>query len=195
MNRFKQLRKDSALSQVHLAEKLGVTQTAVSQWETGKSNPDIETLKKIALYYHVTIDFLLNTTAASEKIQNHVPIFSEIKGLSSFSSQENIICYESNKRLPSDGFYFGIKVCDHSMSPKYQIDDIVILLKDASISNNSDVLVQIHNEKAVLRKLILLNEGLLLQPLHPDYTPSFFSHKEKSSVQFLGVAQQLLRNL
>lgn len=35
MNRFRQLRKDLGLSQVNLAEKLGVTQTAVSQWETG----------------------------------------------------------------------------------------------------------------------------------------------------------------
>lgn len=195
MNRFRQLRKDLGLSQVNLAEKLGVTQTAVSQWETGKSNPDIEILKKIALHYHVTIDFLLNGASHSEKIQNQVPIFSEIKNLNSFANENSILYYESNKNLPPDGFYFGIKVSDDSMSPKYQINDVVILLKEGTYSNNSDILVQIHNEKAVLRKLILLKEGFLLQPQHPDYAPSYFSNREKSLVKFFGVAQQLLRKL
>lgn len=143
----------------------------------------------------MTIDFLLNGASHSEKIQNQVPIFSEIKNLNSFANENNILYYESNKNLPTDGFYFGIKVSDDSMSPKYQINDVVILLKEGTYSNNSDILVQIHNEKAVLRKLILLKEGFLLQPQHPDYAPSYFSNREKSLVKFLGVAQQLLRKI
>lgn len=39
---------------------VSVHQTAVSQWETGKSSPDIEALKKLAALYKVSVDYLLN---------------------------------------------------------------------------------------------------------------------------------------
>lgn len=45
---IKKLRKESALSQEQLAEQLHVTRQAVSSWETGKNQPDIETLESIA---------------------------------------------------------------------------------------------------------------------------------------------------
>ena len=48
MNRIKQLRKEKGISQVKLAETLGVHQTAISQWETGRTNPDLDTAKKLA---------------------------------------------------------------------------------------------------------------------------------------------------
>ena len=43
-----------------MADKVNVHQTAVSQWETGKSSPDLETLKKLAAIYRVSVDYLLN---------------------------------------------------------------------------------------------------------------------------------------
>lgn len=36
-----------------------VHQTAVSQWESGKVNPDVQTQKKLAIFFGVTIDYLL----------------------------------------------------------------------------------------------------------------------------------------
>ncbi len=37
-----QLRKEKGLTQIQLAEKLNVTDKAISRWETGKNYPDIE---------------------------------------------------------------------------------------------------------------------------------------------------------
>ena len=45
---IKQLREENKLSQEHLAEKLYVTRQTVSNYETGRSRPDLEMLKKIA---------------------------------------------------------------------------------------------------------------------------------------------------
>ena len=42
------LRNKRQLTQEELAEKLFVTRQAVSNWETAKSQPDVETLEKIA---------------------------------------------------------------------------------------------------------------------------------------------------
>ena len=66
MNRIKLLRKEKKISQVKLAEVLGVHQTAISQWETGRTNPDLDSAKKLAAYFNVTLDYLL----AGEEFRN-----------------------------------------------------------------------------------------------------------------------------
>ena len=58
LNRIKELRKKHNLSQYKLAEMLNVHQTAISQWETGRTNPDIATAKKIADIFKTTTDYI-----------------------------------------------------------------------------------------------------------------------------------------
>lgn len=61
--KLKELRKEKGLSQMALADMLGLTQQAIGKWERDKSTPDYETLRKIAQYFHVTTDYLLGSTA------------------------------------------------------------------------------------------------------------------------------------
>ena len=49
------LRKDRKWTQMELAEKIGYSDKAISRWETGEVNPDIETLDKLAELYEVDI--------------------------------------------------------------------------------------------------------------------------------------------
>jgi transcriptional regulator with XRE-family HTH domain len=63
MNQFAQnlkaLREESLLKQTEIAEKLGITASTLSNYEVGKSQPNIETLVKIANYYGVSVDGLV----------------------------------------------------------------------------------------------------------------------------------------
>ena len=52
-------REKSEISQEALAEKLNVTRQAVSNWELGKTEPDIDTLHRIADALGVTIEELI----------------------------------------------------------------------------------------------------------------------------------------
>ena len=56
---IKQLRKAKGISQEQLAEQLHVTRQAVSNWENGKTQPDIETLTQIAEYFEVSVERLI----------------------------------------------------------------------------------------------------------------------------------------
>lgn len=64
--KIQNLRSKYNLTQEQLSEKLYVSRTAVSKWESGKGYPNIDTLKDISKLFNVTIDDLLS----SEEIIN-----------------------------------------------------------------------------------------------------------------------------
>ena len=55
------LRKEKGLTQEELAERLYVSRTAVSKWESGKGYPSIDSIKDIAAFFSITIDELLSS--------------------------------------------------------------------------------------------------------------------------------------
>lgn len=66
------LRKQKKISQEKFGAIFGYKKNAVSQWETGKRNPDLDTVVKIANYFDVTVDFLIggNDKRAPTQWQN-----------------------------------------------------------------------------------------------------------------------------
>ena len=57
--KLQELRKGKGLTQEELAEKLFVSRTAISKWESGRGYPSIDSLKEIARFFSVTIDDLI----------------------------------------------------------------------------------------------------------------------------------------
>jgi len=67
--KLKKLRKENNLTQDDLAEKIFVTRTAVSKWETGQGYPSIESLKLLAKLFDTTIDELVSDEDVEIKIK------------------------------------------------------------------------------------------------------------------------------
>ena len=57
------LRKKAGLTQLDFGEKFNYSDKTVSRWETGEITPSVETLKAIADFYEVSVDFLLKEHA------------------------------------------------------------------------------------------------------------------------------------
>ncbi|MGN0629982.1 MAG: helix-turn-helix domain-containing protein [Ruminococcus sp.] len=53
------IRKKLGITQKELANKLGVTPNAISQWENGVRNPSLENVKRLADILHCTTDDIL----------------------------------------------------------------------------------------------------------------------------------------
>ncbi|MCI5735040.1 MAG: helix-turn-helix transcriptional regulator [Eubacterium sp.] len=60
--RLKELRKKRNISQLKLALDLSMNQNTISRYETGEREADYKTLIKIADYFNVSIDYLLERT-------------------------------------------------------------------------------------------------------------------------------------
>lgn len=64
---FEQLLQKHNLTAYKVAKEAGVTQTALSNWKSGRSTPTTKTLQKIADYFGVTIDYLMTGQEAYTK--------------------------------------------------------------------------------------------------------------------------------
>lgn len=60
--RLKKLRKQAQLTQVDVAEKLGISQPAYASWERGVKKPTQENLVKIAQVLNVSVDYLVGNS-------------------------------------------------------------------------------------------------------------------------------------
>lgn len=63
------LRKEKGMTQLELAERMGVTDKAVSKWERDLSCPDVNTIPQLAELFGISVDELMqiNTEAKEER--------------------------------------------------------------------------------------------------------------------------------
>lgn len=68
-NKIMELRKSLNLSQSELAEKVGVTNKAVSKWENGKSKPTTNVIRKLASLFKLDVEELLCMRKEARKME------------------------------------------------------------------------------------------------------------------------------
>ena len=69
-NMIASLRKEKGLTQLELAEKMGVTDKAVSKWERDLSFPDIDSVPKLAEILGISIDELMQVKTKAKEEQS-----------------------------------------------------------------------------------------------------------------------------
>lgn len=68
MNRIRDLREDRDLRQSDVANATGIDQKTISNYETGKTNPDSFAIIKLAEFFGVSTDYLLGVEKANSDL-------------------------------------------------------------------------------------------------------------------------------
>lgn len=76
--RLRSLRKDIDYSLRRMADELGISFSALGKYERNERQPDFDTLKKIAEYFDVSIDWLLGRSSHPELTTNEDTIYKKI---------------------------------------------------------------------------------------------------------------------
>ena len=98
------LRKENRMTQLELAEKMGVTDKAVSKWERDLACPDVSTLPKLAEVFDISVDELMQCKAESqnEKKKDFTPMIHMIMKAVALAMGVGVVVLSILKELEVD---------------------------------------------------------------------------------------------
>ena len=111
--RFREAREKAGLSAAEVGRRIGVSQPAVTQWETGSKVPSVEMLCKLADLYCVSTDYLLGRDIPVEsiphnddiippetlRILNGKPVWDESRGWGIVNAVHDYVIFMDGTRL------------------------------------------------------------------------------------------------
>ncbi|MCQ2477401.1 MAG: helix-turn-helix domain-containing protein [Clostridia bacterium] len=197
MNNIKELRKRARMSQLELAELCGVHQTAVSQWEQGRTNPDTDMLVALTQIFHTSISTILGLDLPDDPAMIPVKGFVQA-GTMTFIEDEDVCEFAAiSPELARRGDYCGLRVRGSSMYPMFQDGDIVIVRLQNTAEDNDIVVALEGGESATLKRLKIQKNGILLMAENPEYESLFYTAEQvqKLPVTFFGKAVEIRREI
>ena len=192
MSNLKIIRKSKGLTQAEVAKFVGISQNNYSYWESGKVKIDNDSLKKLADYFNVSVDYLLDRETPLSNNQARgvkIPVYGEIAAGIPIEAIEDIIEFEEiTPELASSGEFLALSIKGDSMAPRIQNGDVVIIRRQETVENGDIAAVMVNGDSATLKRVKPDANGLWLLPLNPAYQPMFYTKKEcaEKPVRILG---------
>ena len=147
-NKIYKLRKAHGMTQAQMAEKVGMSTSAINRIECGLRQPRLSTVQKLAECFNVDPNFLyeIKTSASGaaarkKKGMRTVPILARIP-VSAKSAETDLPNGYLKLSLPNmdkDAFLFAFRMPDHTMSPHVLKGDLVIASAGDSAMDGSFV--------------------------------------------------------
>jgi len=198
--KLKELRKKNKLTQEKLAEILNIERSTIGKWETTTIVPQAEMLVRLSKLFNVTVDYLIGFDKNIELIDDFkeivkIPVYGRIPAGIPIEALKDIIDYIDipTNSIKSNKEYFALKVIGTSMYPKYLEDDIVLIEMNPDCESGQDCALYINGFDVTLKKVIKQENGLLLQPINPEFEAKFYPYFGKDIVRILGTVKQLIR--
>lgn len=190
------LRKQAGMSQQVLADKLGVTRSAIGMYETDQREPNLDTLKALADIFGVDLDTLAgrdreralpsNVTPMEEMGQ--VPLLGRIACGTPILAEENIEEYvDLPRRIKAD---FALECKGDSMvGADIRNGDVVYIRAQPEVENGQIAAVLVDGDEATLKRLYFDGRTVQLVAENPSYAPMVFTGEEISKrLRVLGLA-------
>lgn len=198
--RIKQLRLEKGLTQEELGKYIGVKKAAIMKYEKGNvQNMKRTTIEILSKLFNVTPSYLmcldeprLNKFGSSVV---SIPLLGEVKAGYDYMAQENWQgTVDIKEELAKTGDFFALRIKGNSMFETLWENDIVAVRKQDFAKNNDIAVVLINGDEATVKKINILENGIMLIPFNSDYGPMFFTKEEIETkpVKIIGVVKQII---
>lgn len=168
--KLKQLRKELKLTQGELAHRFGVTQQAIAKWEAGRAMPETETISRIAGFFGVTADYLLDMTDAFAAIgpASNVRIIGTVKaGYNALALEEDLGSALAEVQNAEEYRYLVVK--GDSMAPYIREGDLALVRLQRELKNGDLGVVIYGDGEATLKKYYRSDGTVKLVPFNEAY--------------------------
>lgn len=201
---LKSLRLDDNLTQRELGKKLGLSGSAISMYERGAREPELEVLEIIADYFNVSIDYLhtgiLNNISISDNIiapTGTVPIYGSIPAGFPALAEQYIEDYLLTT-VPNPADYFALRVKGTSMINAGITDGCKVLCHKQNTADNGQIVVcRLNGDEATLKRFKQQDDMIILIPENPEFEPRIIpvSKFDSGEAEILGVVKQIIIDL
>lgn len=186
MNRLRDLRKKSKLTQEDIAARLGVTNGAISQWEIGRTQINYRYAIELGNLFGVSPEYLLgeedtfDAHHAVTKTGVRIPVLGTIRAGIPVAAIEDIDDWEEiDAALAKTGEFVALRVKGNSMEPKISDGDIAIIRRQETIENGQIAAVIVNGDEATIKKVRLLPDGIMLIAFNTAvYEEHYYSKEE-----------------
>ncbi len=212
--RLYQALKKLHLTQTRLADKIGISSVVINRYCRDKTTPSAEFLNKMALYYNININWLLNGDGSmfysgDEDIRKlregyyyNLPIVAAVSCGSPLEIEEaepldHVLV--NRKDLPGKvDDYFAFFAQGQSMHPYISHGDIVVVRQDNNWrrAEGHVCVVNVCGE-VTLKKVSMFKNGqeILLSPYNTDFSPLLLAEERLEESKLVGIALMSVRNL
>lgn len=178
--RFIELCQRRGLTPGGAAARIGFNRASVNVWRKSGNPPKKELLVKIAEFFGVTTDYLLGLE--DEGGRGGIPILGRVQAGLPVSAIEDVIGYVEPGPSEGRGELFALAVRGKSMEPRFREGDTVIVRKQSTAETGDIVVALIGDSDATIKKFRRTGDGIILQPLNPDFEPLIYSAEEIESL-------------
>lgn len=203
--RFIMLCNEIAKSPSKVAIENGISKPTVTKWKSGGMPTDANALK-LANYFGVTVDYLLNGEDNGVSIADDFvsfPVIGEVAaGYDHIASEDwegdtvNIPQSYLKGRAKED--FFVLRVTGNSMYPTYVDGDKVLVLKQSTLNHSGQVGVVLYNGDTGTIKRVEFVAGenwMKLVPINPNYPPIKIENADLENCRVLGIPKLLIREI
>ncbi|EOQ37970.1 LexA family protein [Butyricicoccus pullicaecorum] len=181
-DRIRALRTNTGMTQVELANKLNISNSTLSQYESGARTPSDDMKLKIAALFQVSTDYLLSgaVNTVNTKVKGvQIPVLGDVRAGYPMEAVENIIDYEEiDEETARRGEFFALRIKGDSMEPRFVEGDVVIVRKQETADSGDIVVALVNGDSATIKKLKRHQNGITLMPTNPTYEPMYYSNEE-----------------
>lgn len=192
------LMEERGLSRMGVAKGSGVPYTTiVNFYEKGSENIKLSTLRKLADFFEVSLDFLVDDDQ-EERIDHGtelvtLPIVGKISCGNGSVAYEDIEGYEATPReWLTGGEYFYLRAKGDSMNGARIHDGDLLLIRKQSDVEDGEIAAVVINDEAVLKRVYKQNGTLVLQSANASYPPKIVT---EGKVQIVGKLKKIIVNL
>lgn len=205
---LRDIRKERGKTQKQIAKLLGISQQSYSAYENGVSQPPRDALIKLAEYYQVSTDYLLDRTNLPTSTQEQVtfsnvfpvekrkiPFLGKIAcGEPIFAEEEKGVYVEALSDLHVD---FCLQAKGDSMINARIKDGDIVFIRSQPEVNNGEIAAVAIGDTATLKRVYYYPEKnqITLQAENPAFPPLTYVGAELEEIRILGKAVAFQSNL
>ena len=188
------LRKRANMSQQQLADATRLKRSALGMYETGKREPDFETLEILADFFNVSMDVLTGRTTNESSTPFHLTMVPRVGSIACgepILAEQNIESYDAVPDFVNCDFTLVCKG-DSMINARICDGDIVCIKQQPEVENGQIAAVQVGEDSATLKRVRYLDGGIALWPENPAYAPMIFTGNDVSKIRILGLATHFI---